>query len=312
MLTFNEFITESIRQGLPHITTMSHEQFGNLVNHGQVHLHGMTEKTDGQSFKFGHDEHGFYTQSTGSGNEKMRTPEDYHKRVKARAEATGKEADYTAAKAFGHVHSILHANKALQDHLHSEYKKRGEEVAVKGESFYKPWGKPSEHHGEVKFVGTSYDPSHMGKVGKIVIHSKLPENQGHDIEHFKKHLSNEHINFDDDKLHHEKHSVDVSDEKHAFGSLNHELLKSRTTPKNKEAKLAELDKMSKIQASVSNKVDGAVKKMGLSPKWGHGSEGVVVHPIEKNPAAPRFKVTSDTFRAYRASDESKQLKKRDN
>lgn len=305
MKTFKQYLSESIRQGLPHITTMNHEQFGNLIKNERVHVHNLTEKTDGQSIKFGHDEHGFYTQSTGSGDEKMRSPEDYERRAKNRAQTTGKPLDLTASNAFGHVHRTLQANEKLTGHLKNQYEKTGKEVTVRGESFYKPWGKPSETPGEVKFVATSYDPSHMGKVGKIVIHSKLPENQDHDLEHFKKNLSDANINFDDDTIQHEKGHVDVADEHREFSKLNHELIGSRTTPKNKAAKLAELEKMKDIQQRVSKKVDSHVKGLNLTPKWGSGSEGVVIHPSKDNPGAPRFKVTSDVFREYRASDSAK-------
>ena len=305
MISFKQYLSESIRQGLPHITTMDHGQFSNLIKDKKIHLHNLTEKTDGQSIKFGHDEHGFYTQSTGSGNEKMRSPEDFERRARNRAAATGKPLDLTASNAFGHIHRTLQSNEKLTSHLRDQYEKTGKEVAVRGESFYKPWGKPTETPGEIKFVATSYDPSHMGKVGKIVIHSKLPENQHHDLEHFKKNLSDSNINFDDDTIQHNKGHVDVSGEHKEFSKLNHDLIKSRTTPKNKSAKLAEIEKMNKIQQRVSQKVDSHVKGLNLTPKWGSGSEGVVIHPSQNNQDAPRFKVTSDVFRQYRASDAAK-------
>ena len=288
-----------VRGGLPHITTMDHNQFKELASDGKVHLHSMTEKTDGQAHVFGHDEHGFYTQSSGSGTDKMRSPEDFKARAKAQAEKKGVEPNYHSAEAFGHIHSILASNKPLQDHLKSEYKKRGSEVKVRGESFYKPWGKDGDHPGETKFVGTSYATHHMGTVGKYVIHTKLPDNAHHDVEHFKKNLSSKEINFDDDKIHHEPHHVDVSAEKKKFEGLNHDLLSARTTKTNKEAKTAELEKFGDIKKRVSAKVDTHIKKLGLSPKWGSGSEGIVVHPSEHKPTSPRFKVTSDSFRKYK-------------
>jgi len=307
-ITFKQFIAEaSIRQGLPHITSMDHHQFGALVHDGKVHLHDMTEKTDGQTHKFGYDEHGFYTQSSGSGSEKMRKPEDYQERARRRAEETGKPLDLTAASAFGHIHKILHGNQKLQDHLKDKYKKSGKEVSVRGESFYRPWGREGDKPGEVKFVGTSYDTSHMGKVGKYVIHSKLPENQDHDVEHFKKHLSNEDINFDDDKIDHKAGHVDVSKETEGLRHIDNELLSSRTTKTNKERKEEEQRKLQVIKDKVSSKVDEHIKKQGLRPRWGSGSEGIVIHPSKHNPSAPRFKVTSDAFRSYKKSDESKKL-----
>jgi hypothetical protein len=306
-----QLITESIRQGLPHISTMDHEQFHNLTHDGKVHVNDVTEKTDGQSMVMGHDHEGFYTQSTGSGNEKMRHPEDYEKRAKARAKVTGKPYDPTASDAFGHIHKTLQANTKLQKHLHDEHKKTGEDVKVRGESFYKPWGKSSEHPGEVKFVGTSYATHHMGKVGKFVIHSKMPENQHHDLEHFKKHLSDSNINFDDDKIEHKKGHVDVSHERKEFNGLNHDLIKARTTKSNKEAKEVETAKFNHIKKKVADKVDNHIKSLGIQPKWGSGTEGAVVHPSPASPHSPRFKVTSGAFREYRASDAAKNFKKRD-
>ena len=311
MLRFKHFfLAESIRQGLPHISTMSHEQFHNLTKDNNVHIDDVTEKTDGQTMMFGHDENGFYTQSSGSGNEKMRNPEDYATRAKRRAQETGKEYNSTASDAFGHVHKTLQQNQALQNHLKSQYQKTGKEVQIRGESFYKPWGRPSEVSGEVKFVGTSYDPSHMGKVGKFVIHSRLPENQDHDLEHFKKNLSDENINFDDDKIEHKPAKVDVSNERADFNGLNHDLLKARTTKSNKEAKEAEIAKFAAIKQRASEKVDAHMKSQNIQPKWGSGTEGAVIHPSINNPNAPRFKVTSDAFRAYKQSDASKNLLKR--
>ncbi len=315
MKTFTQFINQeinlseaSIRQGLPHITTMSHDQFHNLIDSGKIHLHDMTEKTDGQTHVMGYDKYGFYTQSSGSGSEKMRKPEDFAIRAKRRASETGKEYDPTSSNAFGHIHSLLQNNKKLQKYLEAKHQKTGEDVKVRGEVFYKPWGREGDKPGETKFVGTSYATDHMGKVGKYVIHSKLPENQNHDIEHFKKHLSDDNINFDDDKIDHIPSHVDVHDEKRHFSTLNHDLINSRTTIKNKESKTKELEKLKEIQKKVSDKVDKHIGSLGLKPKWGSGSEGIVVHPHNNQ---PRFKVTSDAFRKFKNSDDSKNFMKRD-
>ena len=84
-------LQESIRQGLPHTTSMDHHQFRDLTRNGKVNVHSATEKTDGSTFMFGHDKDGFYSQSSGSGSEKMRKPDDYIHRVTARSKETGKE-----------------------------------------------------------------------------------------------------------------------------------------------------------------------------------------------------------------------------
>lgn len=307
-LSKRQTLSESIRQGLPHITTMDHKQFGDLIGKGHIDLHDMTEKTDGSAHKFGYDDHGFYSQYTGSGNEKMRSPQDFHDRAKRRAAETGKPLDLGAAKTFGHIHSVLHGNEKLQAHLRDHYEKTGKEVQVKGEMFYRPNAKPSDVKGEVKFVGTSYDPSHMGSVGKYVMHTKLPENQDHDADHFAKNLSDSKINFDHDRIEGAKPSrLNVSDHAKKYHALNHDLLGSRTTPKNKEAKLAEQSKLSEIQKNVADKVDEHIKSMNLRPRWGSGSEGIVIHPTGNQ---PRFKVTSAGFREYRQSDAAKNFKKR--
>jgi hypothetical protein len=307
MFTLKQYIlTEGIRQGLPHIHSMDHEQFENLIADKKVHVAHTTEKTDGATHKFGHDEHGFYTQSSGSGSEKMRSKQDYENRARRRATETGKPLDLTAAHAFGHAHEVLQKNSHLQNYLKRKAVKSGGETSVKGELFHKGLSRPSEDKkGEIKFVGTSYDPSHMGHTGKIVIHSKLPENQGHDTEHFKREFSDEHINFDDDKVEHKPSHVDVSDEHKDFHNLNHDLLKSRTTSKNKADKEAETTKFDAIKKRVSEKVDQHVSKLGLRPKWGSGTEGIVVHP-RAGSRSPRFKVTSASFRDYKADPTNKE------
>lgn len=299
MLNFKTFIIESIRQGLPSISTMDHEQFANLIADKKVHVAHVTEKTDGSTYLFGHDEHGFYSQSSGSGNERMRSSQDYIDRATRRAQETGKPLDLTAARTFGQAHDTLQKNSKLIKHLKSRAEASGGETVVRGELFHKGLSRPSDtKQGEIKFVGTSYDPSHMGNLGKIVIHTKLPQNQQHDVEHFKRELSDKNINFDDDQIEHKAGHVDVSNEHSDFHALNHDLLRSRTTPKNKAAKEAEIAKFEAIKQRVSTKVDQHVSKLGIAPKWGSGTEGFVVHPKEGS-SAPRFKVTSATFRKYK-------------
>ena len=297
-------IMESIRQGLPHITTMDHDTFHALTKSGRVHLHSVTEKTDGSTFKMGHDKDGFYTQSSGSGSERMRSPQDYIDRVTKRSKETGKEPDYTGAKAFGAAHASLQKNTNLVQHLKSHAEKHGE-AEVRGELFSRQLARPSdENKNEVKLVGTSYDPSRWGSTGQIVIHSKLPENQNHDTNHFKKNLSSPEINFEDDKIDHKPSSVDVSPEVSGMKNIDFGILNSRTTPKNRDAKATEEGKLSTIRNAVSAKVDEHIKSLNITPKFGSGSEGAVVHP-EEGSGTPRFKVTSDSFRSYKADPDAK-------
>lgn len=300
IVRFKTFITEGIRQGLPHITTMDHKQFGDLIRGGHIDMSSATEKTDGSTIKIGHDEHGFYTQSSGSGSDRMRSHGDYVARATKRSQETGKPLDLTAANAFGHAHNLMQSNPKLQSYLKGKAKEHGE-TAIKGELFYKPLSRPSdEHPGEVKFVGTSYATHHMGHVGKIVVHSKLPENAHHDLKQLKQ-AGDEHINFDDDVIKMPSSKINVKPHLDQYKKLDHSLLNARTTPSNKAQKLAEIGKLQSIQNDVSNKVDAHVSKIGLKPKWGKGTpEGLVVHPPGES-TQPRFKVTSAAFRQFKAS-----------
>lgn len=317
MISFLEFLTEekhyllseSIRVGLPHITTMDHEQTANLVKGGQIHLHNITEKTDGTSGLLGYDAEGPYTQSTGSGAEKMRRPADYRRRVSEQAAKKGVEPNYTSADAFAKFHQAFSNNTALQNHLKSEYERTGKEVKVKGEIFHRAFEKPGATEEERKYVATSYNPRRFGRVAHFVIHSKLGENAGHDLDHFSRNLSNSDITFDNDIIEHPNVSVNVEQEAKEISGLDHSLLASRTKPTNKAAKLAEQEKLQKIQQRISSKVDSAISSLRIRPKWGSETEGMVVHPPAANPDAPRFKVTSAEFRAYRASDAANWKKK---
>lgn len=311
MKRFKSFLNESkVRQGLPHLhstttaagnqtPSLSTDQFRNLVRDGKVHIHHVTEKTDGQTFKFGHDEHGFYTQHSGSGDERIRTPEGHIERSQRRAKEMGKDYDPTAPEAMAAFHSALHNNKALQDHLKKEYKKTGKEVVVRGEAFNNALAQPGDKPGEVKFVHTSYKKP-KAKQGAFIIHSKLPENLSHDPEHFKNKLSDSNIEFDHDIIDHKPGHVDVKDEEKEFHALNHELINSRTVPKNKEAKMAELQRFNDIKTRVSNKVSEHLKTLGIKNKFGSGTEGLVVHPSSKNPEAPRFKAINPAFKEAKA------------
>lgn len=296
----------SIRQGLPHIKDMTHEQIHHLIDSGKIDTSDATEKTDGASMKFGHDANGFWSQSTGSGADRMRHSEDYINRAKENAKARGlSDVDLAGPKAFAEVHGAMHKNIALQKHLHEVAKKQGGETEVRGEIFAKKLSRPSHINGEVKFVGTSYNPNHMGSVGKFVIHSKLPENAKHDIEHFKSHLSDDKVNFDDDKIHGLKPaSLDVTSEKSALNKVNHELMKTRLTSKNRAEVEGERAKFQALKNTISDKMDKHIESLNIKPKWGSESEGTVIHP-PKGSTQPRFKVTSQNFRAFKADPANK-------
>lgn len=309
MIRFRDFITESVRQGLPHIhstltpagnptPSLSTDQFEKTTRGGKLHINDVTEKTDGQTFRIGHDDEGFYTQHSGSGDERIRTGQGHIDRAKRRAKETGKEYDPTAPEAFAKFHDALHRNEKLQDHLKQQYKKNGH-ITIKGEAFNNALATPSDVADEVKFVHTSYAKPKTSH-GTFVIHSKLPGNEHVDLDHFKNNLSNNEISFDDDVVNHKPGHVDVKDEVSQFSNLDHGLINSRTTKTNKQDKLAEIEKFNNIKKKVSAKVEKHLKHLGVKNKWGSGSEGLIVHPSQANPEAARFKVTSTSFKQAKA------------
>ena len=308
------------RKSLPHITTMDHNDFGNLVDRGHISLKKVTEKTDGSAFKIGHDEQGFFTQYSGSGGEKMRSRHDYFRRSIQRSKETGRPLDLGAAKVFADTHRKLEANQKLQSYLRGKAAAHGE-TTLSGELFHRPSAKPAEEHpnpqerhpGHVYFVGTSYHPRHLGRTGAFVLHTGLESNQHHDPHHIVNNLGDEHMSFHHDVLDLPHSRVDVSKERDRFSKVDRELLSQRTTNNNREAKQREAAKFDTIKRAVSRRVDSHIKKLGVvKSKWGEGTpEGHVVHPPEDNPSQPRFKVTSDAFRSFKADKDAQEaIKKR--
>lgn len=303
MLRYKSFLLESIRQGLPHISKMDHKQLGGLLSGGSIHFDKVTEKTDGTSFLMGHDQHGFYTQSTGSGNEKMRSPEDYIARGKRRAAETGKPYDPFMHKNFAETHAAMAANKGITSGLAQAASRSSTgEAQMRGELFHNAVSRPSDTvAGEHKYVGTSYDKKKIGaegkKVGSFVLHTKLPENHWVNNDEIVTH-SDHNIGFEHDMIHHNIPHLNISDLATKHAALNHGLMDSRTIPSNKEAKTAEVAKHAAIAQQVSDRVDKHLQANGVKPKFGSETEGLVVHP-SKNANAPRFKVTSSGFRDFK-------------
>lgn len=281
MLRFKSFLLESevkLRQGLSHISDLKHDQLSNLVSSGKVQG-DVTEKSDGSAFEVGHDEHGFFTRTSHS--DKMRNAGDYQEAARKRF---GEGFDPSISAHFDRIHKELHSNPKLTSYLAQTPGK-----SIKGEIFYKPHGKPTDS-GELRFVGTAYDPKKMGNSGSFIVHSKLADNAHHNIEHLKT-LGDENFNIDHDDIN-KKVNVDVSGEKEALSKINPELLKSRKLS-DKEAKLAETEKLNSIKSSIHNKLKDHLS--GLKGKWGSETEGYVIHPPVGS-SAPRVKIISDTFK----------------
>lgn len=287
------------RQSLPHIHSMTFDQFDRLIKHGKIYIDEVTEKTDGQAFVIGCDQFGFYSMSSGSSDQKMRNPEDYEKRARAQW-WLGRNYNGKAVAAFGHIHQTISSNSPFINHLTEEFCRREQDVVIRGEVFYLPWAtiEPSRTN-QAKFVGTWYNTNHIGEVGKFIIHSKLPENANHNIDFIVNNLLSLDINFDHDKIDIGSNHIDIREIKSEFDRLDSELILRRTTKSNKEAKEIELSKFDSLRQKTSNLVDKLIQSLNIQPKWGPESEGLVVHPSARNPLAPRFKITSSSFREFK-------------
>ena len=113
MITFKSFLAEaSIRQGLPHISTMSHEQFDNLTKRGKVHIHDVTEKTDGQNLMISYSVKDGRAKGVRNKSEIKAgglNPEQLAAKFADRANPALKETFADALKAFERaVHSLSH------------------------------------------------------------------------------------------------------------------------------------------------------------------------------------------------------------
>lgn len=313
MYGFKTFLAEGIRVGIPHILpyttpngnpapSLTHEQLGQfLPKDGKLRLGKITEKTDGQTFRIGYDHDGFYTQHSGSGSEKIRQPEGHLERAIRQNPKGLTPEQIKVQEAFGKFHKSLQSNKELIAHLKATHEARGgSDVSIQGEAFNRHLSSPSDTHpGHVKFVHTSYDPKHMGTSGSFIVHTGLPHNKGLDLKALKG-TSNSTIRIDDDVVHSGNGSshIDASEERRNYDSLNHDILRARTTPSNKKVKTQELAKLDDIKRRLHGKIGAFLSGAKIKPKWGSAPpEGIVLHPHKSNPNAPAVKMINPEFKA---------------
>lgn len=277
-----------IRQGLPHLystrtekgnwtPSLSIEQFSALVRGGQVFLDTITEKTDGATFLIGYDKEGFFTQHSGSGVMRARVGSDHIMRAIQRAQERRIEYNETMPMAMDSFHRCLHNNDEFLDYLRHQYKNRGE-VQLRGEAFIRSLGQYNITRNEIKFVHTYYSAKNIGSIGSFILHSQLDVNK---IIKSLNHFSNEDIVFDSDHIPLPPTTVNVEEEISGLEQIDrvahHE------------------ENFNKIKKMVCKKVTRTLSEIGIKNKWGTGTEGLVVHPSDRNPEAPRFKITSRKF-----------------
>lgn len=292
MIRFQTFIAEAtLRQGISHVNDLKHEHLGTLLGVGtkhEGHVQGYaSEKTDAMAFEVGHDQHGFYTRTSHS--DKMRQPGDYGKAAKAKF---GPTHNPTISAHFDAMHHSFHKNKELRSYLENHARHHGGESSIRGEMFHLPQAAHKDpKSGHVTFVGTAYDPKHMGKEGMFVAHAGM--NQKHNVHHLTT-LGDRNI-----KIHHDipetghKVSVDASAEAEKYKEINPKILKSR-----KQADAPEKARHKKMLDSVKSSLDKKLRAhmSTIKPKWGNETEGHVLHPSQHNPSAPRIKVVDPRFK----------------
>lgn len=244
-----------VRESIPSIKTMPSSQLQKMITRGIISFDTVTEKTDGMSHLMGWDDKGFFSMSSGSGAERMRKPIDFIDRAVRRAKERGVEPKLNGAYAFSEIHGLMERNAPLMEMLEKR------QSVIRGEVFYLPMGQAVGD--EIKFIGTCYNPNIMGKQGMWVIHSQLPENLDANISGL-----NDQFVFDTDVITNKIRHLDI-------GSLLGETITDD------------------LREAISNEVDRHLDYQNISPKWGSGTEGYVVHT-----KFGMFKVTSHSFREH--------------
>lgn len=275
----------SIRQGISHFISepakdgkrydLTIDQVISLIDiDGLLHLSEITEKTDGQTFMMGFDDDGFWTQNSGSGDNRMRRGHDYVARAVQRGNSI------KAASAFSSFHDALNMNDDLLAFLEKH------PSPIRGELFNNIMARECEKHpGFVKFVHTSYDPQKIGALGSFIIHSKLPENQNINLIKFKE-LSNEVIKFDDDFVDVESRCIDFWDELKLIIAARQD---------------GNMYEFERIKRNMYEDIIVCIADMKISPKWGYDTEGWIIHPPSHLPDGTRFKIISKEFKEAKSN-----------
>jgi hypothetical protein len=281
-------MADTLRKGIIHPKDLRYEHAKNLVGNGSINGE-VTEKTDGAGFEVGHGKEGFFVRSSRS--PKIAENDTFERNAR---EKFGDDFDPTMSRHYDKIKNALAGNKNLREYLKSKHEETGEEASMKGEMFYKPFSSPAEDGG-IKFVGTSYDPSKMGKLGSFVMHSKSGGNEGHDPEHVKN-LGDENFNIDHDVVENGRVSLPAKDLKEKLEQIDPDILTSRKK-EHAEAKAKEQAKLANLNSAIEQRV--RTHTDNLQPKWGNETEGHVFHPDA--PDSTKFKLTSPTFKAFKAA-----------
>jgi hypothetical protein len=229
-------------------------------------IKAVTEKTDGMCFLIGRDEEGFYTQSSSSSTERMRTAHDYFERAERRQKETGRSYNPIIQAAFAQTHAVL----AEYEPLHFYMPKTG---VVRGELLSRAVVKQF-YPDSMVFNAIPYFNDRIGHVSTFLIHTQLT-----DPEITKNHvfISGHQVQFDHDLV-----------------ATNIEIpIDDRFTPKatdlpgDHERNMRSLE-ITLLQLLLDNNL--------YNPKWGPEAEGHIFH--FEDPTMPMLKLTTPFFRNY--------------
>ena len=282
-------MSDTLRKGIIHPKDLRYEHAKNLVGGGSINGE-VTEKTDGAGLEIiHHPKEGFSVRSSRS--PKIAENDTFERNAKERF---GDDFDPTMSRHYDRIKNGLLGNKNLRNYLQQKSAETGAEASMKGEIFYRPFGSPAEDGG-IKFVGTSYDPNKMGKMGSFVLHSKSSGNEIHDPE-MVKNLGDENFNIDHDVVQNGRVSLPAKDLKEKLEQINPDILSSRKK-EHAQAKAIEQNKLADLNSEIEKRI--RTHTDALQPKWGNETEGHVFHP--DSPDATKFKLTSNTFKAFKAA-----------
>ena len=293
MISFKRFLLEAdiaakARGGLPQIFSKypnqptlvsapgkAMENMSKLLRSGRIQAN-ITEKTDGSAGIIGFDNNGFYVQM-GKGERiyNENAPHEHAERRRQKAAEQGKPFQplmingTSMAEHQANLFNIYRSNDGLVSYLQSKAKQSPNgEAQIRGEHFYKPMGTLLHNGNKVRFVATDYDTNKMGSHGMFVIHSQLPGNEVHDLEHLKK-LSTPQMKIDDDIIpSHSRIDVDVKD-------LSDRLKKIQSGEPIKRNNDPRMDQLRDIAEETHKRVQQRLE--GLKGKFGDETEGFVVH-----------------------------------
>lgn len=237
-----------------------------MVRDRTLKIKAVTEKTDGMCFLIGRDEEGFYTQSSSSSTERMRTAYDYFERAERRQKETGRPYNPIIQAAFAQTHAVLAEYEPLHFHLSQNGVLRGDllsRAVVK--QFYPD---------SMVFNAIPYYNKWIGHVSTFLVHSQLTDPE---ITKNLIFIHGHQVGFDHDLV-----------------ATNIEIpIDDLLAPKIDDLPGAHTRNMAWLETTL---LQFLLDNELYNFKWGPQSEGHIFH--FEDPALPMLKLTTPFFRNY--------------